>query len=989
MSKLAPPVATALSLWRTRTASGVAETSPGGEQLVVIVTYEGDVQRLAEAGLAPGFKRRGRVTGRIAYRDLERLAAVPSVVSIEKEPKVRALLDGTITEMRVPWKVPPTTPWPGRGAGVIVAVIDTGIDIFHESFQTAVGTRILELWDQSATTGGIMPPAGFEQIGQVFPQGQINIGIEAGIEADPPFPSIDKIGHGTHVAGIAAGNGQQDDRCSGPGTYVGVAPDADLVIVKAIQLEPGVRSNVTDAIRWCVEAGTRHGNKPVVINCSFGSSTGPHDGTGGLDQLVDDVLVATTNLNGAITAAATSITVSTADENFPPMGDYHITIGAETLLVTAGHRTLTWTVTRGVDGTAAAAHANGDAVRLSARGLAVVCSAGNEGDSEIHESGTINANSSTTVSFTIPDGSKEVDELDIWYNGAATLSITLTAPSNPDQPGPISVGPIAPGPPGPPLPIGLMSIHVASAPAPDPAHTNQRNISVGISVRATTTLNGGISAVTTSITVTAFTGFPGTGDYRIKIGTEILLVTGGQGTLTWTVTRGVDDTTAVAHTNGNAVEEADNIDIRPGVWQLTLTNTSAVQANWRAWFDTVRDDPHPTFRLESESDMVDKRRNDTIGEPGSSRHAITVANYSDDDGLISSHSSRGGTAPVQQQWQASAAHAVGDHVIPPGAQTGFRYRCVTAGSSGAAQPAFPTVLGQTVADGGVVWETVGALVHELKPTLAAPGSGVAAARSVDDPDSNSSCCDQRVIDKSGTSMSAPHVTGLVALMMEKNRTLTFDLLRGHLQRTTRIDGIPAGEVPPVFDPLLGIRAGHIWGAGKVNAATALADIVAAPAGGGGGAGGVAGGGGDQFLASEAEWGYTPHTIFSRLGEWRERVGPRPGLMLMAALMSEHFDEVLRLINHNRKVGAVWRREGGPLLVRHLLFGHHSPITPLPADINGCNVRGLIRRLIPFLERFGGPKLKHDIERYAAFAHTWPGATVESLDEWALALKGRV
>src|SRR5262249_45668912 len=289
MSKLAPPVSNALALWRTRTANGVADAPSGGEQLIVYVTYDGgDLQPLIDAGLAPGFDRRARVSGRIAYRDLERLAAVPSVTYIEKEPAVRPLLESTVAEMRVPWKVPPTAPWPGKGAGIIVAVIDTGIDIFHDSFRKSDGSsRILELWDQSATTGGSLPPAGFDQqAGRVFSQTQINAGITAG----PPFASIDNNGHGTHVAGIAAGNGRQDDRCSDPGKYVGVAPEADLVIVKAISLPPGATANVGDALRWSAQAGTRNGNKPVAINCSFGTSTGPHDGTGGLDQLVDDVL---------------------------------------------------------------------------------------------------------------------------------------------------------------------------------------------------------------------------------------------------------------------------------------------------------------------------------------------------------------------------------------------------------------------------------------------------------------------------------------------------------------------------------------------------------------------------------------------------------------------------------------------------------------------------------------------------------------------------
>jgi hypothetical protein len=100
-------------LWRDRTGSA-ANTPSADEQIVVVVSYEGDVEPLRQAGLAPGFDRPGVASGRIAFRDIERLAAVPSVSYIEMEPEVGALLDGTLNEMRVPWKVPPTDPGQAR-----------------------------------------------------------------------------------------------------------------------------------------------------------------------------------------------------------------------------------------------------------------------------------------------------------------------------------------------------------------------------------------------------------------------------------------------------------------------------------------------------------------------------------------------------------------------------------------------------------------------------------------------------------------------------------------------------------------------------------------------------------------------------------------------------------------------------------------------------------------------------------------------------------
>lgn len=844
MSKLAADLDTALQLWRVRWRAGERDRDKP-RRVTVAVTHTGDVAPLVAAGLEVSFAEAGQAAGLIAFRDVERLAAVPTVAYIEKEPDSHPLLDKTVKEIGVPWKVPPTTPWPGRGAGVIVAVIDTGIDIFHDSFKKADGsTRILELWDQAATTGGSAPPSGVPAIGRVYSKAD----IQAGLNAGPPFHSIDKNGHGTHVAGTAAGNGRQDDRCSSPGRYVGVAPEADLVIVKAIDLPTGSDHDTRAAMRWCAAAPARLGtpNKPVVINCSFGSSTGPHDGTAYNDRSVDLVLRPPT---GEIT------------EDPPP-------------------------------------------------GLAIVCAAGNNGESEIHERGTVPANGSASVSFYIPHGSSEDDTLDIWYNGTASLELKLTAPPNPEQPGPDTIT-IKPGDTGP-FTIGGMFIAASSPTPPLTMHNNKKQINVTISVKATTELDGAITSGATSIKVTSAAGFPTQGNFKIRIGAEVFTVTAGQGTTTWTVTRGVDTTTAAAHSNHARVVHLADLVVRPGVWTLELEEKANVAANWRAWFASSNDDAYPTFRLPKTA-AVERRREDTVGNPGSSVNSITVANYSADNGLIAPSSSRG---------------------VSP----------LPAGSLG-------------------------------PPTIAAPGTGVTAPRSRDYAIKPSSCCDQLITDMTGTSMAAPHVAGLIALMLQKNKMLTFVDLRKHLRDTARSDGIPAAEAPP----------SHIWGAGKVNAAAALTAVPAEAGGGGGGGGGGDPGAPMLFAINESEFGYTPHTIFSRLGEWRTRFGPRPGLMLVAALISEHFDEILRLVNQNPKVGTVWRRHGGPVLVRQLLYGPRVETTLLPAVIDGCDVRSLIRRFLPILKRFGSPRLLAGIDRYQEFVQTWPGATLHRLDQRAAEL----
>jgi subtilisin family serine protease len=116
-----------------------------------------------------------------------------------------------------------------RGKGVLIGIVDSGIDYTNPIFQMAdKTTRIASIWDQTIISDTI--PAGMAY-GTEYTKEQIN---EA-LKNENPFsivPSKDEIGHGTMIAGIAAGNEVPE---SG---FYGVAPEAELVIVKLKPAKP-------------------------------------------------------------------------------------------------------------------------------------------------------------------------------------------------------------------------------------------------------------------------------------------------------------------------------------------------------------------------------------------------------------------------------------------------------------------------------------------------------------------------------------------------------------------------------------------------------------------------------------------------------------------------------------------------------------------------------------------------------------------------------
>ena len=188
------------------------------------------------------------------------------------------------------------------GAGVIVAVIDSGIDYSHPDFRNADGTtRILNLWDQTIPSGSVADPLSVEKgnqafleapagyfTGTEFSQAVINRALEQMTEREryEICPSRDISGHGTHVTGIAAGNG-----AASQGRYRGVAYESPLLVVKSGT--PGERSfprttELMQAVDYCIRKAQEYG-MPVVLNLSFGNNYGSHSGNSLLESYLDDM----------------------------------------------------------------------------------------------------------------------------------------------------------------------------------------------------------------------------------------------------------------------------------------------------------------------------------------------------------------------------------------------------------------------------------------------------------------------------------------------------------------------------------------------------------------------------------------------------------------------------------------------------------------------------------------------------------------------------
>lgn len=240
----------------------------------IIVKYVGDLSRIAQESVQVTELFNGYAILVVPESQLELVAALPEVIYIEKPKRLYfARTEGKRASCMTPVQRAPLNL---SGRGVLVAVLDSGVDYFHQEFLNADGSsRILALWDQGATG---QPPEGY-QIGAEYTREQLNASLrENSTVENSSRLSQDISGHGTAVLGIAAGNG-------------GVAYESDLLVVKlGYPREDGFprTTELMMGLNYVVQKAMELG-MPLAINLSFGNTYGSHTGNSLLETYIDDI----------------------------------------------------------------------------------------------------------------------------------------------------------------------------------------------------------------------------------------------------------------------------------------------------------------------------------------------------------------------------------------------------------------------------------------------------------------------------------------------------------------------------------------------------------------------------------------------------------------------------------------------------------------------------------------------------------------------------
>lgn len=247
--------------------------NPEEQSWDVIVKYSGDISGLAAVGIRVEPMVNEYAILRVPESLIDTLSQLPQIEYVEKPKRLFFAINQAKAASCVNLVQQGANMLDGRG--VLVAIIDSGIDYYHDDFRNDDGTtRILRLWDQT--------------LDRVFTKEEIDEALATGTRAGARalVPSVDISGHGTAVASIAAGNGRENR-----GQYRGIAFQSPLIVVKlGVPQEAGFprTTELMRAVNFAVREAVAM-QMPIAINLSFGNTYGSHDGTSLLETFLDDI----------------------------------------------------------------------------------------------------------------------------------------------------------------------------------------------------------------------------------------------------------------------------------------------------------------------------------------------------------------------------------------------------------------------------------------------------------------------------------------------------------------------------------------------------------------------------------------------------------------------------------------------------------------------------------------------------------------------------
>ena len=250
----------------------------------LIVKYSGTLEAVRQTARSVTELLNGYAVIVIEEERIGQLAQLPEVEFIEKPKKLYFQTD--VGRQVSCIDIVQDMPLSLRGKGTLIGIVDSGIDYENAEFRNEDGTtRIVSLWDQSVNG---RPPAGY-LAGTEYTREQIDAALatEDKEVRRQMVKTSDVSGHGTAVAGIAAGNG----RGSEGRRFRGAAPEAELIIVKMGAPREGGFPRTTELMRgvdYIVRKAVEL-RRPVAINISFGTTYGSHDGTSLVERFLNDI----------------------------------------------------------------------------------------------------------------------------------------------------------------------------------------------------------------------------------------------------------------------------------------------------------------------------------------------------------------------------------------------------------------------------------------------------------------------------------------------------------------------------------------------------------------------------------------------------------------------------------------------------------------------------------------------------------------------------